>query len=65
MNLRNTDRTPEQEVDPAELTWRIRLVVARLRERLTSAGNHGLFTALHDRTAARPAEDDQRRGPGR
>ncbi|CCH31441.1 hypothetical protein ABZ816_04085 [Actinosynnema sp. NPDC047251] len=44
MNHRGTD--PENEVDPVEVESRLRLAVARLRDRLTVARNHGHFESL-------------------
>ncbi|MEU4803899.1 hypothetical protein [Actinosynnema sp. NPDC023587] len=64
MNPRPTD--PESEVDPAEVESKLRLAVARLRERLTAARNLVHFEALRrapgTRLAHPPAGHDNHNG---
>ncbi|GAA1340765.1 hypothetical protein GCM10009660_26370 [Catellatospora bangladeshensis] len=48
---RGPDAQHEGEIDPAQVKRNVRLVVARLRQRLTAAGNPGLFQALRDGAA--------------
>ncbi|RKT55081.1 hypothetical protein [Saccharothrix australiensis] len=52
------DRHPEHEIDPAQVKWNVRLVVARLREHLNAACNHGLVESLRrDVPERRTAEE--------
>ncbi|MBB5953573.1 hypothetical protein FHS29_000143 [Saccharothrix tamanrassetensis] len=46
MDHQDDNRNAENELDPLAVKRHIRLVIARLRERLTTARNHGLIESM-------------------